>query len=249
MNFIKKLVIKIMEKNASILSDKLSKRLEHIENQLNEIKYNDPRRPEYLFYKVCEVAQKKTIDYIYENMKNAICIVDYDEFLSYCVSKSRSNGDIFEFGVFSGYSINKFACLSVSSNIYGFDSFEGLPEEWQGYHFFDFNRNGKLPNVQSNVTLIKGWFSDTLPVFLKVYKGEGIKLLHIDCDLYSSTKDVFNELAKYITKDMIIIFDEYFNYPNFENHELKAFHEFVQKQRINYEYIAYCGERVAVKIL
>jgi hypothetical protein len=248
MNLIKKLFIKIMEKNASILLDQLStseafKRLEHV------IQYNDPRKPEYLFYKVCEVAQQKTIEYIYQKMQNAICIVDYDEFLSYCVSKSTPEGDIFEFGVFSGYSINKFAHLSPNSKIYGFDSFEGLPEEWQGYHYFDFNRDGIMPKVDSNVSLVKGWFCDSIPPFMEKYDGRGLKLLHIDCDLYSSTKDVLSGLESYITKGLIIVFDEYFNYPNYENHEFKAFNEFMVEKEMAYEYIAYCGERVAVKIL
>jgi len=217
-------------------------------DKLHELQYNDPRRPEYLFYEVCKVAQKSTINYIYSNMKNSICITNYEEFLQYCIANANLYGDIFEFGVYSGYSINKLAEYSKESQVYGFDSFEGLPEDWKGYHKFDFNRNGELPSVHPNVKLIKGWFNESLPSFLRHYDNKTISLLHIDCDLYSSTKDIFINIRPFFKKDLIIIFDEYFNYPNYEEHEFRAFKELVQELQLEYEYLAYCGERVAIKI-
>jgi hypothetical protein len=48
----------------------------------------------------------------------------------------------------------------------------------------------------------------------------------------------------------VIVFDEYFNYPGWENHEFKAFQEFVEQTNLKYEYLAYNRrhEQVAVKI-
>ena len=101
---------------------------------------------------------------------------------------------------------------------------------------------------KNNVSLLKGKFKDTLPNFNK-----DINILHIDCDLYSSTKTVFKWLDKRIVEGTIILFDEYFNYPFWENHEYKAFQEFVNENKIEYKYLCYSskkfGSKVAVRIL
>ena len=75
------------------------------------------------------------------------------------------NGLLIEFGVWKGRSINYFA-KRVSETIYGFDSFEGLKEDWSGWGFAKgaFDLGGKLPKVENNVILIKGWFDKTLQV-------------------------------------------------------------------------------------
>lgn len=73
--------------------------------------------------------------------------------------------------------------------------------------------------------------------------------MHIDCDLYNSTKTIFDNLAPRIKSGTIIVFDEYFNYPNWQQHEYKAFQEFVEDNNIKYEYIAIGYGQAAVKIL
>lgn len=77
--------------------------------------------------------------------------------------------------------------------VYGFDSFEGLPEPWYGkYGKGAFARVGLL-EVPDNVTLVKGWFDDTLHGFLAEHPGP-LAFLHVDCDLYSSTIYAFDQL-------------------------------------------------------
>ena len=72
-----------------------------------------------------------------------------------------------EFGVASGKTIN-YISKFTNDTVYGFDSFEGLPEKWRnGFDKGCFNRNGNLPKVNKNVTLIKGWFDETLPNFIE----------------------------------------------------------------------------------
>lgn len=143
-----------------------------------------------------------------------------------------NEGLILEFGVWQGSSIRKIAAKYPSRQIYGFDSFEGLPERWErdDMNFYPgfFSTNGLLPPVPQNVMLIKGWFCDTLPAFVKEHQCEKLALLHIDCDLYSSTRDVFTVLKNYIKEGTVIVFDELVNYPNYENGELKALEEFLQ---------------------
>jgi hypothetical protein len=69
-----------------------------------------------------------------------------------------------------------------------------------------------LPHVSSNVTLIKGWFDQTLPPFLEKHPAP-VSFLHVDCDLYSSTKTIFDSLRTRFRPGTVIVFDEYFNYP------------------------------------
>lgn len=156
----------------------------------------------------------------------------------------NKNGYWMEFGVYSGITINHISRFT-SDIVYGFDTFTGLPELWDRPDMFfnkgHFDRQGEFPPVHSNVKLIKGLFKDTLPEFVQQH-NPNISFLHIDCDLYSSTKDVFDHLGKYICNKCIIIFDELVNYPNFHEHELKAFYEWISQHNIVYEWVGMFGK-------
>lgn len=156
---------------------------------------------------------------------------------------AKIEGDVVEMGVYSGYTINILSELFPDDNVYGFDSFEGLPEPWKvsdyktiGTEHFD--RRGSLPNVNSNVTLIKGFFSDTLPVHSD--KIGQIKYLHIDSDLYSSAVETFEAFNSKIVKGTVIVFDEFCKferplgfdpawYDNWKEGEYKACVEWIEK--------------------
>jgi hypothetical protein len=106
--------------------------------------------------------------------------------------------------------------------------------------------------VNKNVVLIKGWFNETLPSFIKE-QNKKISFIHMDADLYSSTKYIFDTLKDYIDKDCVIVFDELVNYPNFDgpNGELRAFYEFITENKVDYKWIGIngCGgQEVAVMI-
>ena len=72
------------------------------------------------------------------------------------IFKPKDNNIILEFGVATGKTINLIASNYKNNIIYGFDSFEGLQEEWRYHKINDFKQN-KLPKVHSNVKLIKGY--------------------------------------------------------------------------------------------
>ncbi|MFY9685075.1 MAG: class I SAM-dependent methyltransferase, partial [Pseudolabrys sp.] len=110
-----------------------------------------------------------------------------------------------------------------------------------------FNVQGKLPRVPDNVRLHRGWFENSLPPWLKDNSGP-VAFLHIDCDLYSSTQTIFNLLSERIVPGTVILFDEYFNFPNWENHEFKAFQEFVAQKKVKYTYLAFARQQVALRI-
>lgn len=166
----------------------------------------------------------------------------------------KSKGLWLEFGVFSGKTINHIAKMNPSQKIYGFDSFLGLPEDWRGNMTKGyFDREGRMPEVQSNVALIPGWFSDTLPLFCENHVvGNYISFLHVDCDIYSSTVDIFDNLGEQIVEGTVILFDEFYGYDGWQNHECKAWEEFTSKNKIKYEYVSYAGlegEQLVVQIL
>jgi hypothetical protein len=120
------------------------------------------------------------------------------------------NGLVLEFGVFSGRTINHLAALE-SGPIIGFDSFEGLPEDWRAdVPKSTFQRAGP-PDVEANVEIVVGRFEETLPAFVAANPAP-VAFLHIDCDLYSSTRTIFRFLKERIGPGAVIVFDEYFNY-------------------------------------
>jgi hypothetical protein len=94
-----------------------------------------------------------------------------------------------EFGTWKGAWITEFAKNFPDRRFYGFDSFEGLPEEWSTLQSGYFDLKGELPAVPPNVTLVKGWFNESIPPFL-TQNSEPVAFIHMDCDLYSSTMTV-----------------------------------------------------------
>lgn len=139
-------------------------------------------------------------------------------------------GYILEFGVATGRSIRHWASLFPGHDIYGFDGFEGLYEPWNGFGVGHFAQ--KLPEVQSNVKLVVGRFKDSLPGWTKTHPGWA-SLIHIDCDTYPATKEVFKYIRSYIRPGTIIVFDEYLNHPTWQNDEYRAW----QEEGKPYEYI------------
>ena len=149
-----------------------------------------------------------------------------DHIMDLAMKEATLSAMILEFGVFTGGTINNIARHFYPRKVFGFDSFEGLPEKWRdGYEKGKFNLNGKLPRVRNNVILIKGLFQDTLQPFLDEHIGAYAQFINIDCDLYSSTKFVLDTLLKnkYIIKDTVLYFDEFEG--NTFNDEARAFKE------------------------
>jgi len=159
------------------------------------------------------------------------------------------NGLILEFGVASGQSINKLATMT-NQNIHGFDTFKGLPENWNHLSKGAFDNDGVPPKAPNHVKFYVGLFEETLPSFMNENKS-AIKFLNIDCDLYSSTKTIFKFLGDRVTSGTIIFFDEYFGYKGWKNNEFKAFQEAAKIYSWSYEYLAIniYRQQVVIKIL
>ena len=141
-------------------------------------------------------------------------------------TRTCKDGMILEFGVYSGATINRISSVTKKT-VYGFDSFEGLPEDWRNNHGLSKGHFAcNIPEVNSNVELIVGLFDQTLEKFLEDHL-DPVAFCHIDCDLYSSTKSIFDKLKNRFFSGSILLFDEFTIYPGWEDHEYKAFIEFL----------------------
>lgn len=191
----------------------------------------------------------KTVDYIEAHMPDALGFTTQRELMHYAIREVMVEGCFTEFGVYKGGTLRFMAKKLPHKKFHGFDSFEGLPEAWGGFDLGKgaFSLGGKLPNVPGNVLLHKGFYDASLPAW-KAAHPHKIAFMHIDCDLYSSTKTLLEQLADRLQIGSILLFDEYFNYPNWEQHEFKAWQEFVAAHGVSYRYIGFARQQVAVQI-
>lgn len=192
-------------------------------------------------------ARSEAADYVQAHMPNALMFEDGDKLLIDCLHRSP-RGAIMEFGVGRGRSIRTIA-KATRRPVYGFDSFEGLPEAWTGHSERKgaFSQRGSLPKVPKNVVLFKGLFADTIGQWTAIHPDK-VGFLHMDCDIYSSTRDVLTRIGGRFQKGSVIVFDEYFNYPSWRHHEAKAWAEFVDLYSIKYEYIALSASNGSVAV-
>lgn len=167
----------------------------------------------------------------------------HSNYFDIAVKNVTFDGLWLEFGVFVGSTISSIS-KKTNKTIYGFDSFEGLPEDWDSAHDkHHFSLNGQIPTsfngvpFRENVKLIKGWFDDTLPVFLSD-KSEPVAFLHVDSDLYSSCKTIFSLLGDRIVNNTIICFDDFMEWDYCDNNEIRAFAEYLLETKSDYEFLA-----------
>lgn len=201
------------------------------------------------------LASEESARYVERNMRtvpNFECDYDLHEWVvrNHIDPRLQLHGQILEFGVASGRTINHFARLFPNRLIHGFDSFQGLPEDWTSRMPAGFFKRNNLPKTESNVKLWVGWFNETIPDYKAMYESDPIMLLHIDCDLYSSTIAVLEGLRDRLRSNTVIIFDEYMNYPGWQQDEYRAWQQFVLENKIKYEYIGRVSrhQQVAVRI-
>jgi hypothetical protein len=78
-----------------------------------------------------------------------------------------------------------------------------------------------------------------------------VSFINVDCDVYDSTKYVLEQLSDRMRVGTVIMFDEYYNYPNWREHEYKAWQEFVAARKIIYRYTGFSTMRyhAAVQIM
>ena len=176
--------------------------------------------------------------FVKKHMKSCRVFSDKKKFHNFYL-KDHASGLICEFGVYKGSTINAMAKDFPDKQFYGFDSFDGLREDWRGSHKKGiFKVDFDSLKFEKNIKIYKGFFDKTIPVFLD-NTSKNISFINIDCDLYSSTTEVLYGLKDRFTSETIFLFDELLGYNGFENHELKALKEFAKEFNLIIKYLGY----------
>ena len=146
-----------------------------------------------------------------------------------------------EFGVFNGNSIRFWSETNrhPDSRFYGFDTFEGLPEDWQMFSGTAkkgaYSAGGQIPRIDdARVELFKGLFQETLPGFLDTVPLSGQLVLHMDADLFTSTLYVLARMHPHLAPGTVLIFDEFTGPLD----EYRAWSDYVRSHIRTYEVLA-----------
>jgi tetratricopeptide (TPR) repeat protein len=172
-------------------------------------------------------------------------------FFDAIVKKSIISKPFYEFGVWRASSFKYL--IKVFKKGYGFDTFTGLPEDWDvGSHVEKkgtYTSDENVPNIKGGEFIV-GKFEDTLPVFFSESRPIA-SVINFDADLYSSTICALNFSKSVMDKDTILIFDELIINKSWEQDEFKALNEFCSINHCSYEVIAisFFTKQVAVKLI
>ncbi len=172
-------------------------------------------------------------------------------FFDAIIKKSIISKPFYEFGVWRASSFKYL--IKVFKKGYGFDTFTGLPEDWNvGSHIEKkgaYTSDGNVPNIKGGEFIV-GKFKDTLPVFFSESRPIA-SVINFDADLYSSTICALNFSKSVMDKDTILIFDEFIINESWEQDEFKALNEFCSMNHYSYEVIAisFFTKQVAVKLI
>ncbi len=135
----------------------------------------------------------------------------------------------------------------INSRFFAFDSFQGLPQINDIDHKGPFTQGQfkatkdefienckKFSINMDKVFIIEGYYDESLNESLyEKFKMDKLRVVHIDCDLYESTKTVLNFITPLIQNGTVIIFDDWFQFQgNPVKGEQKAFNEWVLEQDI-----------------
>lgn len=170
---------------------------------------------------------------------------DRDALLDLALTRAPRAGLVMEFGVFKGESLRLIARRAQdrsTPDVYGFDSFLGLPRRWGwGYPVGTFDLGGAAPSLPGNAHLVTGLFEQTLNPFLDAHP-EKAAFVHIDADVYSSARFVLRTLAERdrIQPGTVVQLDEAMGYTMWwRRHEFQALREVTRRFALNFRYLGY----------
>ncbi|MBV8346179.1 MAG: class I SAM-dependent methyltransferase, partial [Mycolicibacterium sp.] len=224
----------------------IDERFTVVDHRVAEIEFR-PRRD--IWYALDATAARESAAYALEHFPKAPWFWNPHDTLRFALGKVTVPGLALEFGVATGATLAIIAeALSATHTVVGFDTFTGLPDTWRtGFPAGTFAQD-KLPEV-AGAELVAGQFEDTLPEFLSG-TDEQVAFLHIDSDLYSSAKTVLDLTGHRLASGAVVLFDEFFNFPGWQQHEFRAWTEFVARTGRGFDYLGYTGnnEQVALRL-
>lgn len=210
-----------------------SDRLRRIEQKLDKLLRHDRR---HIKWAMDDMATRMSADFAVRVMPNAIQFDHPHATLQWAAEQvpSHYDGMVLEFGVAEGTTLRIIA--DELGFVYGFDSFDGLPEAWRSN--YPKGTFACEPPEVDGAEIIVGLFQESLPSFLAKH-ADKVAFLHIDSDLYSSAAYVLDALTDRMQVGTIIVFDEFFNYPGWEQGEAQAFGEWTDRTKVKVEPLAY----------
>ncbi len=213
-------------------------------------------------------AASESADFIERHLHTALVFRDKEpkiKFRNFVINKANNNGYFIELGVSKGESLLYFAKEKPACTFYGFDSFEGLPEDWYGAcdpkGTYGNDSYEVLCEHSENIKIIQGLFEETVPKFVEQMRNKSslngensekkqpyISFMHLDANIYSATKFALDNFMDFFDEGTVLVFDDFLAYPGYKNNEFKAFHETIDV-RFNYKFIAFQHMRAAIIIL
>ncbi|WP_420880709.1 class I SAM-dependent methyltransferase [Rhodococcus sp. (in: high G+C Gram-positive bacteria)] len=195
-------------------------------------------------------ATAESAQFVLDHMRTAPVFRHPHDTLRYALELVKLDGLALEFGVAGGTTLRivSESLRATGHEVWGFDVWTGLPETWRtGFPAGEFAQQD-VPSVPG-AQLVSGLFEDSLPGFLAEHPGP-VAFAHLDADLYSSTRTVLDLLGDRLVPGSVLVFDEYFNYPGWQEHEHRAWTEFVDRTGVRFDYLAYTAdhEQVVVRI-
>lgn len=206
---------------------------------------HDPERLSSVVGHILQSYRVQTTD-----LKGAHKAKDRFDALSIAATQTRAKAGIaMEFGVFQGVTLRHIAKeIGPKRRVIGFDTFEGLPDDWG-----DLLEKGtfatKLPSFedQKNASLEVGRIEATLPEFLR-RAPQPISLVHIDCPFYHINIFILERVLPFMAAGSVVVFDEYYGYPTYEDHEFKAWAEIRERFELGVVPIAYSSRSAVFRI-
>lgn len=176
-----------------------------------------------------------------KSLNKSDVFITFDTDIFTLAANYASEGDVYEFGTYRGRTAALLSSIFSNKKIFSFDSFKGLPEQWtKNDGPQTYNTNGQSPSLNlSNVEYVKGWYKDSLPEFFSKERNKA-SVIHIDCNLYSSTQLALEAIRPLIQESTVVILSNYYGYHEYEKHEYKAFNEFIENYGIQCDLLHYC---------
>jgi hypothetical protein len=236
------------------VADGLRAELEETRRGLREeishaVRQSEIRARRDMVYAGEQEAALESARFVREHMPEAEQFGHPFETLEFALAQAPDTGGLaLEFGVYEGTTLKRIAAAREGRGVYGFDSFEGLPEHWRnGFPAGKFAM--ATPPEVPGAELVVGWFDDTLEPFLGEHP-EHVDFLHVDSDLYASSRTVLELVGPRLRPGSIVIFDEFINFPGWDRHEYRAWCEYVERAGLKFDYLAYTydNEQVVVRV-
>ena len=197
----------------------------------------------------CRRALDETVEYITSDMSEALIRKDAFEVLTFASKRGHPRRVVPRVRGALGRHDQPHRATLPRQTVHGFDSFEGLPAPWSGYTLDAgaFSGEGTPDGRRQRRTarrMVRRHVAGLSRIARRRRRLRPHRLRHLQLG-----KDDPRQLAPRVRPGTIIVFNEYFNYPNWKQHEFRAFQEFCTANRVEYRYLCWAMYEVAVEIM